>query len=285
MTVAFQRFYPTPSPEQKRTFRNELAPRLAILKKLHHLSLYSSIAKGFSPPATSELTPSGSAVNLGLNAEKGINYDMGIRGTVLKRLYIDVNAFWFSLHNTIVQRRDIGGGDYFINAGATNQRGVETYISYPLFAAFPAIKRGSVWLSHTWHHFHYKDFKQLDNDYSGNQLPAEPPHAISAGLDIAARNGLFGNVTYYYSDKIALNDANTAYANAYHLLGAKVGYEKTIRQKYTIQFFAGADNIFNQQYSLGNDINGFGGRYYNAAAGRNYYAGVKAVLISPEGGK
>jgi iron complex outermembrane receptor protein len=25
---------------------------------------------------------------------------------------------------------------------------------------------------------------------------------------------------------------------------------------------------------LGNDINAFGGRYYNAAAKRNYYAGV-----------
>jgi iron complex outermembrane receptor protein len=25
---------------------------------------------------------------------------------------------------------------------------------------------------------------------------------------------------------------------------------------------------------LGNDINGFGGRYYNTAAGRNFYAAI-----------
>jgi iron complex outermembrane receptor protein len=39
---------------------------------------------------------------------------------------------------------------------------------------------------------------------------------------------------------------------------------------------AGVDNLLDQKYSLGNDINGFGGRYYNAAPGRNYYV---ALLI------
>jgi len=28
------------------------------------------------------------------------------------------------------------------------------------------------------------------------------------------------------------------------------------------------------KYSLGNDINAFGGRYYNAAPGANYSAGI-----------
>jgi iron complex outermembrane receptor protein len=34
------------------------------------------------------------------------------------------------------------------------------------------------------------------------------------------------------------------------------------------------ENLLDQKYSLGNDINGFGGRYYNAAAGRSYYASL-----------
>jgi iron complex outermembrane receptor protein len=44
------------------------------------------------------------------------------------------------------------------------------------------------------------------------------------------------------------------------------------------QLYAGVDNLLNQTYSLGNDINGFGGRYFNVAAGRNYFAGVKYKL-------
>ena len=43
---------------------------------------------------------------------------------------------------------------------------------------------------------------------------------------------------------------------------------------YKLEIFAGADNLFNTKYSLGNDINAAAGRYYNAAAGVNYFAGI-----------
>jgi iron complex outermembrane receptor protein len=41
-----------------------------------------------------------------------------------------------------------------------------------------------------------------------------------------------------------------------------------------IDVWLGIDNATVETYSLGNDLNATGGRYYNAAAGRNYYAGV-----------
>ena len=46
-------------------------------------------------------------------------------------------------------------------------------------------------------------------------------------------------------------------------------------QKEKLDIFIGADNLLNQVYSLGNDINAIGGRYFNAAAGRNYFAGIR----------
>ncbi len=279
MRVNFDRLYPVSVSKQQRTFNNEIAPRIALAKTLAHLTFYSSIAKGFSPPSVAELLPSGSAINLQLNAEHGTNYDLGIRGDFLNSLlYVDVNAFMFSLSNTIVQRRDAGGGDYYTNAGKTAQNGIETYISYPIFHSSVFFERSLLWVSHTWHHFRYKSFKQNSNDFSGNQMPGEAPHTISTGFDLATINGFDFNISYFFSDKIALNDANTAYANAYHLVTAKLGYEKRIKNKSTLQIFVGADNILNQKYSLGNDINAFGGRYYNAAPGRNYYGGISVGL-------
>ena len=50
--------------------------------------------------------------------------------------------------------------------------------------------------------------------------------------------------------------------------------EKIFQEKIRAEIFAGADNIFDTKYSLGNDINAAVGRYYNAAPGRNYYAGI-----------
>jgi iron complex outermembrane receptor protein len=41
-----------------------------------------------------------------------------------------------------------------------------------------------------------------------------------------------------------------------------------------MEIFGAAENILDEKYSLGNDINAFGGRYYNVAAGRNFSGGI-----------
>ncbi len=69
------------------------------------------------------------------------------------------------------------------------------------------------------------------------------------------------------------------YANAYHLISAKIGYRKWLN-KWRIKIVAGIENVLNEKYSLGNDINGFGGRYYNAAPGRNYYVSINFQFIT-----
>lgn len=272
LRVDFERFAPQSLGKKRRTFSNQVAPRFAVLKKFKQFNIYTSVSRGFSPPTTAELIPTGGAANLDLNAEQGTNYDFGIKGTIARRLTVDINAFYFSLDNAIVQRRTAGGGDFYVNSGKTDQHGIETSINYPLFQSAAFIERSNFWFSHTWHNFHYKEFKQINNDFSGRQMPAVAPHTISTGFDFVAKNGILGTVNYYYSDKVALNDPNTAYANAYHLVGLKLGYQTMIGQKAQIRISGGADNLFDQKYSLGNDANGFGGRYYNAAAGRNYYA-------------
>jgi iron complex outermembrane recepter protein len=277
LKVRLERFVPASLGKQASDFSNQVAPRLSVARRFNELTLYSSIAKGFSPPTTAELLPTGGSINLNLDAENGINYDVGLKGTVFRDLFLDVNAFTFELKNTIVQRRTAGGGDYFVNAGATMQYGVETYLSYPLFQN--AMQRSLLWLSHTFHHFKYDQFKQLSNDYSGNFLPGDAKHTISTGFDFLMRNGLLGTVSYYYSGKIPLNDANSAFADPYHLVGVKAGYQTFIRSRLRAKVFAGVDNLLDQKYSLGNDINGFGGRYYNTAPARNYYVAVVLELL------
>jgi len=65
----------------------------------------------------------------------------------------------------------------------------------------------------------------------------------------------------------------SAYARAYNNLSARLGYRKKLR-RYAADVYVGADNMLDQTYSLGNDINAAGGRYYNAAPRVNYFAGV-----------
>jgi len=68
------------------------------------------------------------------------------------------------------------------------------------------------------------------------------------------------------------------FAKSYTLLGSRLGYKSSFIAGMPINFFVGGDNLLDQAYSLGNDLNAFGGRYFNAAAGRNYYAGIQFDL-------
>ncbi len=275
--ISITRFSNTPVSEQKRKYNNEVAPRLAILKQLAKpLSVYGSVARGFSPPTTAELLPSSGIIQTNLNPEDGINYEAGIRGTAnSRRIYFDVNVFRFSLKNTIVQRRDAAGADYFVNAGSTKQLGVESYFSWSFLVSSPhMISDLKIWLTHTWNDFTYKDFKQVIADYSGKKLPSVPENVLAAGVDLALKQGLYMNVNYYYAGRIALNDANTDYAPSYNLLGARLGWKKNLHPKVLMELFIAADNILDEKYSLGNDINAFGGRYYNPATPFNFAGGI-----------
>lgn len=281
-STEFSRLNEYPFNSTRRTFDNGFAPRVALLYRLGEShSLYSNIAKGFSPPTTAELLPSGKDFNTTLSAERGWNYELGARGWLAgNRLHYDVNAFLFGLDNAIVVRRDAGGGNYFVNAGSTKQWGVESQLKYLLIRKPTRyLKEASVWTSYSYYHFRYGSFVQGNEDFSGNDLPGTPPHTFTAGLDAHTNNGLYANITYSYTDAMPLTDANDGYAAAYNLLGLRIGYKMLLRNRYMLELFAGADNLLDETYSLGNDINGFGGRYYNAASGRNFFTGISLSYL------
>ena len=117
-------------------------------------------------------------------------------------------------------------------------------------------------------------FVKGTNDFSGKEVPSVPGNTFSAMGDLLLKNGLYLNSTYYAASKIFLNDANTFSAIAYQVLGCRIGWKKTFGKKYKMNFYAGADNLLDEVYSLGNDINAAANRFYNAAPRRNYYVGL-----------
>ena len=269
-----------PYTAQDRTFNNQLSPRLAVLNRItEKVSVYASAARGFSPPTASELAPTGSAVNFNLDAQHAWNYEAGMRSFIGQRLFIEAGLYYLQLRQAIVQRRDSLGGDYYLNAGSTKQAGVEVYADYKLVRNRQGfIKACNLYASYTGNYFHYDEFVQAGSDFSGKQMPGVAPNTVAAGINVHSNTGIYLDVNYFYSDKIALDDGNTAYTHACNLLGAKAGYGKTFT-RYTLNIFVGADNLLNEKYSLGNDINAVNGRYYNAAAPLNYFAGISVGYL------
>ena len=276
-SITFTRLSKRPVTDQRQTFENKIAPRIAVLKKINRdISVYASASHGFSPPTASELLRSNGVIGTNLQPGDGIDLEFGARGTLLNNKFtFDVNVFSFMLKNMIVQRIDSAGAYYYVNSGATKQQGFEGNIRYDIInRPTQFLSRLRTWVSYTYHDFHYRNFQQLKNDFSGKRLPGVAPQTIVAGLDLSSRGGWYSNITYTYSDAIQLNDANTDIAGSYHLLGIRAGCKGIPAGSLRFEIFAGAENIFNTHYSLGNDINAALGRYYNAAPGINYYAGV-----------
>jgi iron complex outermembrane receptor protein len=269
-----------PLRTQSRTYENELAPRIAILKKLgNHISVYTSVAKGFSPPTSAEVVPSTGVITTSLNAEEGWNYEAGIRWNWNEQLFIDANAFYFRLTNTIVQRRDGSGADFFENAGSTEQKGLESAITYYLRKqAGTFLKESKLWLNVTLNDFQYLDFKQLATDFSGKKLPSVPNTIIAAGWDVQIQPGINFHLTYLYNSKTPLNDANTFYADAFQVFSLKLSSQKINIGRLHTTVFAGIENLLDETYSLGNDINAAANRFFNVAPGRNYFAGLSVYL-------
>lgn len=260
---------------QARTYRNELAPRFSVMKRIRRLSLLLSAARGFSPPTTSEVLPSTGIISTSLEAEAGWNVEATFKAALLKRmLNLELTGFSFNLRNALVQRRDASGADYFINAGNAKQRGIELHADLKQNTGGMLFRYFTIQADATLNHFRYGNFIKGTDDFSGKKIPSVPSTVLSLLGDIYCTNGVYLRASYYGSSSIYLNDANTAKAAPYHLLGTQLGWKKSNKEQYEFNLYIGADNLLNETYSLGNDINAVAGRLYNAAPKRNFYAGI-----------
>ncbi|HEX7844429.1 MAG TPA: TonB-dependent receptor [Chitinophagaceae bacterium] len=280
--VSFSRLSRYPVSKQTRTYQNELAPRVSILRKLNKdLALLATVSRGFSPPTIAEVLPSTGVISTDLEAEQGWNYEATIRYALFKRkLQLEATGFYFRLNEALVQRRDQSGADYFVNAGDIRQKGIELNADYTYTPNHKKIiDHLTIQAAYSYSHFRYGSFIKGTDNFSGKTVPSVPENISSILADLHFSNGLYTNATYYSASKIFLNDANTVTAKAYELLGWRLGWKKTWQKKYKLNFYIGADNLLDEKYSLGNDINAAAGRYYNAAPRRNYYAGLALQWI------
>jgi iron complex outermembrane receptor protein len=234
------------------------SPRLAILRKINpHQSIVAKIAHGYSPPSIAELRPSTGEINTKLKAEKGWNHEITYRGKYDKFSW-DVSVYQFNLDETIVIRRAADGSDYFTNAGSTTQQGLELSSTWMINSQL------SVEQSHTWQNFRFAN---------GNFLTGTTPYQQATTLLWRHPSGLSLMQNFQFVDYQYLNDANTERMTSYRLWNTKISYA---RKKWTL--WATADNLGDERYSSGPDLNATGGRFYNPSPGRNFHIGLQLNL-------
>lgn len=263
---------------QTRTFDPIVVPRVALNYRLNPFSsVYGSISSGFSPPTIDEVRTNEGSLNLDLEAEKGVNYEIGYR-LGKEKFNLELIAYYLKLDETITTFTNANGVVLFRNAGSTDQKGIEASLDYAILRnANGFIKDFLIGTAYTGQFFSFVDYKKQTNDFSGNDLTGVPPHNVVSRLDIRTRPGIYLNFTHQFTDKIPLNDANTVFQESYDLVNLRAGWVKSLGN-FDLELFAGVDNLLDESYSLGNDLNAFAGRFYQPAPVRNWYGGVKVGL-------
>lgn len=260
---------------QSRKFDPIVVPRVALNYRMNAFSsVYGSISSGFSPPTIDEVRTNEGSLNLDLEAEKGINYEVGYRlGN--EKFNFELIGYFLKLDETITTFTNENGVVLFRNAGSTDQKGIEASLDYALLRnADGFVKDFLVGTAYTGQFFKFVDYAKRDNDFSGNDLTGVPPHNFVSRLDIRTRPGIYLNFTHQFTEKTPLNDANTVFQDSFHLVNIRAGWRKTLGD-WDLELFAGVDNLLNESYSLGNDLNAFANRFYQPAPTRNWYGGVK----------
>ncbi|MGB0929897.1 MAG: TonB-dependent receptor domain-containing protein [Chitinophagales bacterium] len=262
-------------------FEGAFTPRVALIKTWKDkFAVHGSVSWGFSPPSLSEVRTSEGSINTTLQAEKGTNYELGFRANG-QRFQADVALFSLQLRDAFVTKTAENGTVLFENAGSTSNQGIEAMMAYQILqnsSENSFLSQVNARLAYTYNHFRFKEYFKKDNDFSGNAYTGVAPHILNLGLNVESHSGIFAHFNFNFTDEIPLNDANTVFSNAYNLLNVKAGYRKTFNQ-LGLEFFGGLNNLLDEEYSLGNDLNPFGGRYFQPAAERNFYGGVRLKFL------
>lgn len=254
-------------------------PRGAILRKIGEAqSMYVSVSRGLSIPTVAELIAGyrGDSPFTSLRSERGVSYEFGTKGSLWQKAFSwELSLYQFLLNDMIVRRVNANGNEFFTNAGTSKQIGAELTLNYQL-----PLKKATFWKNvqangyYQRMDFRYQEYILGGTDFAGNFLPSVPKQTAFIGFDAETKQGFYLTSTVNFVDEIPLNDANSVFAPAYTLVWGRVGW-KHEWTNFRVNAFVGVDNALNQKYSLGNDTNAFGGRFYNPAPERNYQMGCQ----------
>ncbi len=228
-------------------FQPILSPRLAInWKATDQISIFAVTSHGFSPPTLEETLMPGGLRNTNIKPETGWNLELGAKGSISEKLFLEVSAYYMHVKNLLVAHRT-GEDEYIgVNAGATNHPGIEMKADYQL------VNR-TKWNSYFrvnahFTNYRFAEFVDRENDYSGNKLTGHPSTVTNWMLETSHALGFFLNLHIQTVGKMPIRDDNSQFTDAYQLANLIAGYEKQFG-KLSVNLTSGVQNLFDEHYA------------------------------------
>lgn len=248
------------------------------------ITLYGLVSTAFETPTSTELVNLADATvgfNPDLGPQRAVSVEAGIRGGS-ERLAFTLSGFTIGIRDAIIPVREQSGRAFFANAGRTRNRGLE--------AGLTATPGGPVTVraAYTLADYTFTDYRipmgQAVDTLDGNRLAGVPQHFARLGVDLGPVAGLRVSWDQLLSSSLYADDRNTIEVDHW---GAGVS---SLRASWAGRLrglslgpFVAVQNAFGRRYVGSVTINGFGGRVFEPAPGRNVWVGVELGVGTGEG--
>ena len=253
----------------------------AQYKVSSNTNIYANYTQGYRPVLFSDISlATTDSINPDLKDASGYNLDLGYRGNFGRLVNFDVSAYIMHYGNRIGSY-NVNGKNYRTNIGASESRGVESYIEVSPTNLFKTFKVGHISLFATMAFTQAEYVSWNDPDINKNQkgkrVENAPKYIHRFGLTY--RYKTFSTSIQYSMVGDAFADAlNTTKPNATATTGLIPSYEVAdwsfqliVKKLYNIN--GGINNIFDTKYFT-RRAGGYPGPGLLPAEGRVWYIGV-----------
>jgi len=267
----------SPDDSGTSTYHN-VSPVLGVVWHAHDtLNVYANLGRGFETPTLTEVAygPGGVGANLGLQASTSRQGEIGVKwqsgGQRLEAALFDADS-----HDEIVPVSNNGGRTVYQNVNGVRRRGVELGWR----GSFGAAQRWGAGLGYTYLDAFFGDAyvnPQGMQVAAGNRLPGTARHSLGAEVTYRPLAPLMVGVEARADSQVYADDLNTQAAPGYMVVNLKAGYEfKAGRTR--MYLFGRIDNVADRRYIGSVIVNEANGRYFEPAAGRRFFVGLRASM-------
>jgi len=265
-----------PDDSGERDFR-ATTPVVGVLYRASpRLSLYGNLGRGFETPTFVELAyrTAGSGLNFDLDASRSRHAEVGLKAIVASALRVNAALFDIVTSDEIVVDVNTLGRAIFKNAGHTDRRGFELGAETLLGGAWEA-RAAWTYLEATFRESFVSQGGALTVP-AGSRLPGVPRSQLYGELRYR-RSGFFAQLEGLLRSRVAVNDQNSEFADAFAVFNAMAGLVQE-GGRWRVTQFVRIDNLADRDYAGSVIVNDGNGRYYEPSPRRNMTVGIQASL-------
>ena len=240
---------------------------------LHPLArVFVSAGTAFETPTTTELAnrPDGAGgFNPLLQPERTRSVEGGVRGDGAWLRY-ELVVFRARVADKLVpfEVAETPGRQFYRNAASTLHRGVEAAVEGRVGDT------GTLWAAYTRLDARFDEYSLEGIDLHGRRVPGAAGHQAELGLSSRPVHGWRGRGHVRRTGRVAVDDANSAFAPAYTVAGGRLDGRVELSRLLVEPYF-GVENAFDRAHVAAVTVNAFGARYYEPGPGRSWYAGAR----------